>query len=206
MPELTQEQIDAIVAEKIAEAKKGLFTEEDLQKRVTAEVDRRVESGIQKGLETQKQKWEKEFQDRATLSAEELAKKQLEEKMSGLTAKEKEIARKHNTLTAKEMLADAQIPKAQYEKLITMLVTDDEEATKARVQDFVDMFNSTKTEIETKVKTEFSKIPPPAQGSGEKTVTKEDFNKMGYAEKIKFKAENPELYKQFIGQQNKSKM
>ena len=56
MSEYTQEQVDAIVAEKVADATKGLFDEDTLNAKVTAEVDRRVESGIQKGLETQRKK------------------------------------------------------------------------------------------------------------------------------------------------------
>jgi len=114
--ELTQEQIDAMILEKVAEAKKGLFTEEDLQRKVTSEVDRRVESGIQKGLETQKEKWERELKEKAQMSAEELAKKEYEEKMQTVTAKEREVMRKANLLEAKSMLADADVPKSHYEK------------------------------------------------------------------------------------------
>jgi len=89
------------------------------------------------------------------------------------------------------------IPKSQYDKVIGMLVSDDDESTKANVQNFVDIFNSTKVEIETKVKSEYSSIPVPKSGTSE-SVTKEAFNKMGYADKLKFKATNPELYTQFM--------
>lgn len=197
MPEFTQEQIDKMIADKVEEAKKGLFTEEDLNKKVTAEVDRRVESGIQKGLETQKQKWEREFAERAKLTAEELAKKDFEEKMSGITAKEQEISRKANLIDARDMLTEAQIPKANYDNFLSMLVTNDAEQTKKNVQNFIDVFNKTKSDIETKVKTELSKVPPPAKGEP-KAVTKDDFKKMGYADKLKFKTEHPDLYKEFI--------
>lgn len=198
MPEFTQEQIDAMVAERIAEAKKGLFTKEELEKEVTREVDRRVESGIQKGLETHKQRWEKEAQDKANLTAEELAKKKLEEQESAIRTRESEIKRRANQLEAKELLNGAGIPKSQYEKVITMLVSDDEEATKTNVQNFINVFNDTKVEIETKVKSELANVPPPKQGNGDKPVTKEDFNKMPYGEKMKFKQSHPDLYKEFI--------
>lgn len=193
MPEYTQEQIDQM----IADAKKGMFTEEDLNRRVTSEVDRRVESGIQKGLETYKSKWEKELSDKAKLTAEELAKQQLEEKESGLTAREKEINRKANLLDAKGLMAEAEIPKAQYEKVIGMLVSEDADATKANVQSFIDMFKETKTEIETKVKSELSKITPP-RGDDDKPLTKEAFIKLPYGEKLKLKQSNPELYHSFM--------
>jgi len=191
--EYTQEQLDAM----IAEAKKGLFTEDELTKRVTSEVDRRVESGIQKGLETQKQKWERELAEKAKLSAEELAKKEFEEKVNGLTAKEKEIQKKANRLEAVEMLTNASIPKSQYEKVMSVLISDDENATKANVQNFIDVFNSTKAELETKIRGEASNVKPPETSGNNGVVTKQEFDKMGYADKLKFKQANPELYKKF---------
>lgn len=191
--EYTQEQVDQM----IAEATSGLFTEEELQKRVTAEVDRRVESGIQKGLETQKQKWEREYSERAKLTAEELAQKQLEEKMQELSSREKEISKKANRIEAKNILAEANIPKAHYEKFIDLLVNDDVETTMSNVQNFVDVFNSTKDDITNQVKSEYSNVPKPKTGTNA-TLTKDDFDKMGYGEKIKFKEENPDLYKEFM--------
>lgn len=194
MAEYTQEQLDALVAEKVSEATKGLYTPDDFQKELTREVDRRVETGIQKGLETQKKKWEEE----ASLSAEELARKKTAEQLAGLTEKEKVIQKKANQIEAKELLADAGIPKSQYDKFISMLVSENEEATKANVQNFIDVFNSTKTDIETQIKAQLSNVPPPGTGDGSKAVTKEEFNKMPYGEKLKFKQTYPELYKEFI--------
>ena len=198
MAEYTQEQIDQMIADKVAEAKKGLFTEDDLNKKVMSEVDRRVDSGIQKGLETQKQKWEQEFTQRANMTAEELAKKNFEEKEKLVSQKEREILKRANNIDAKDMLSEAQIPKSQYDKVITMLVSDDAEVTKANVQNFINMYNETKTDIETKVKSQFTNVPPPKGGQGGDLVTKADFMKMPYGEKLKFKTSNPELYKQFI--------
>jgi len=195
---LTQEQIDKLVADKIAEATKGLLTEEEVTRRVTAEADRRVESGIQKGLETKKQIWEREYAERLQLSAEELAQKEYSEKLQSVTAKEKEIQKKANKLEAKDMLSEASIPKAQYEKLLGMLVSDDDATTKANVQGFIDMYNSTKVELETSIKSQFANIPPPHTGGKDDVVTQDSFRKMGYADKLAFKQANPELYKQYI--------
>lgn len=192
--EYTQEQIDAM----LADAKKGLFSEEELQRRVTAETDRRVETGIQKGLETQKKKWEEEFSQRAKLTAEELAKKEIEEKERTLTAREKDILKRANELEAKSMLANAEIPKSNYEKFIGLLISDDAEATKSNVQNFIDAFNATKTDIETKVKSDLQKIPKPNQGSGDSVLTKAEFDKLSYSEKMKVKLEKPELFKEFM--------
>jgi len=198
METFTTEQVERMIADKLAEAKGGFYTEEDVNKKVTAEVDRRVESGIQKGLETQKKRWEQEFSEKAKLSAEEIARREVEEQLNVVRAKEQEIKKKANQLEAKELLSGAEIPKSQYEKFIAVLVSDDEEATKLNVQNFIDTFNSTKSEIEAKVRSEFSSIKQPSQGTGTETTTKDDFNKMGYADKIKFKDAHPELYKEFM--------
>lgn len=198
MAEYTQEELDAIIAEKIEEAKKGLFTEDDLNKRVTAEIDRRVETGIKKGIETQKEKLEREISERLKMSAEELAKKDFEEKMSTVSEKEKLLAKKENKISAQELLTEASIPKAHYSKFLDILVSDDSESTQSNVANFIDMFNSTKTEIETDIKTKLSKVPHPNTGDGSTVVTKEEFLKMGYVQQLKFKTENPEKFKEFI--------
>lgn len=196
--EYTQEQIDAMIAEKVQEATRGLYTKEDLQREITREVDRRVESGIQKGLETNKQKWEQEFAERAKLSAEELAQKELQEKLKALEGKDAEIQKKANLIEAKELLANANVPKTHYEKFINMLVTNDSESTINNVNNFINMFNETKSTIETTVKSELTTISKPKVGTGNVAINKDSFIKMSYAEKMQFKAENPEQFKEFL--------
>lgn len=196
--EYTQEQLTQMIAEAVTKATKGMYSEEEFNRKLTAEVDRRVESGIQKGLETQKTKWEKEFAEKAQLSAEELAKKELQEQLGLISSKEKEISKRANLIEAKEFLSEAGIPKSYYEKFTGMLVSDDAEVTKSNVTNFIDMFSKTKQDIETKVKSEFSNIPAPKQGASE-GVSKEDFQKMTYSEKLKIKTEQPELFKKFMG-------
>lgn len=195
---MTQAELDALVSARIEEAKKGLFTEEELKKKVDSEVDRRVETGIQKGLETQKEKLEREIREKLTLSAEELAKKDFEEKQKELNAKSVELQRKSNRIDATDMLSQASIPKSHYEKFLGVLVSDDSEVTKANVQNFIDMFNATKQDIETKIKTELSHIPPPKGGQGSGAVSLDDFRNMKYSDKIKFRETNPDLYAKYI--------
>lgn len=193
MPEYTQEQIDQM----LADAKSGLFSEDEVTRRVTAEVDRRVESGIQKGLETHKTKWQAEFEKTSMMTAEELAKEKMQEQLSQISSREKEIQRKANLLEAKDLLSDAGVPKSHYTKFIDLLVSEDDVVTKDNVSNFVDMFNQTKVELETEIKSNISKIPPPETGK-DKPITKDDFNKMSYARKLDLKTKNPELYRQFM--------
>lgn len=191
-----QKHIDSLIAEKT----NGLYSRDDLDREVTREVDRRVESGIQKGIETQKSKWQEEFEKKSQLTAEELAEQKLQEKMKEIQARELELSLKGNTLEAKSMLANAEIPKEHYERFVGILVDGDEEKTKLNVQNFVDTFNETRVEIEKSLKEKYSQVPSPKSGgsSGGK-IGKTEFNKMTYAEKMKVKSDNPDLYKQLIG-------
>lgn len=191
--EYTQEQLD----EMIKKATEGLFTPEDLEKRVQSEVDRRVETGIQKGLATHKQKWEQEFVEKSKLTAEELAQKQIEETLKSLSEKEKALSKRNNEIEAKHLLTEANVPKSHYDKFIGLLVSDDFETTKSNIDNFINMFNATKSEIETEVKSKLTNVQKPTNGSAG-GVTKADFDKMTSIEKIKFKEEHPELFKQFI--------
>lgn len=189
-----QEYIDGLIVEKT----KGLFTEDDLNKKVTSEVDRRVETGIQKGLETHKQKWQKEFEDNAKLTAEELARKQLESLSAEINTKELEISKRSNHLEARELLGNAGVPKQYYEKFIDIMVTEDSENTKVNVENFIANFNDVKMSLESDLKSQLSKIPSPSLGDNKTTLTKEEFKKMTYNELMELKKSNPELYSQMI--------
>ena len=197
--EFTEEQqayVDSLIVEKTT----GLFTKEDLEKEITRETDRRVQKGIEKGIETQKSKWQEEFEKQSKLTAEELAEEQLKAKLGELQAREQELSLRANTLDAKSMLANAEIPKEHYEKFVGILVNGDNEVTKSNVQNFIDTFNETKVGIEKSLQEKYSHIPSFKTGStGEVIKTKEDFNKLSYEDKLKLKDESPELFKQFIG-------
>ena len=196
--ELTEEQqayVDSLVAERTS----GLFTKEDLEKEVTREVDRRVQSGIQKGIETQKSKWQEEFEKKSKLTAEELAEEQLKSKLGELESRERELALRANTLDAKSMLANAEIPKEHYEKFVGILVDGDEEKTRLNVQNFVDTFNETKTNIEKGLQEKYSIIPSPNSSDKSKGgLTKEEFNNMSYMERKELKEKDENLYNKLI--------
>ena len=198
MSEFTKEQVDKMIADAIAEKTKGLFTEDELNRRVTSEVDRRVETGIQKGLETQRKKWEEEFSRKAQMTAEEIAQKEIEERTKELSAREKEIKRKANSLQARELLATAGVPKEHYENLLNPLISDDEDSTKVNVESLIKTYSQTRSELEAKIRAELQNVPAPQVGDGVKVVTKDSFDKMNYSEKLAFKQSNPEKYAQFM--------
>lgn len=192
MAEYTQEQLDALIEQATKKATDGLYTQAQLQ----SEVDRRVESGIQKGVDTQRQKWEQEYAKTLNLSAEERAKQQLAEKEAEISNREKEVMLKANKLSAKELLGEANIPSSHYSKFLDSLISDNQELTEVNIATFVETYNAIKVETENKIKTEYLKVKSPEQG-GASGITKEVFDKMSYTDKLKLKTENLELYKEF---------
>lgn len=180
----------------LEETKKGLYTKEDLDREVTREVDRRVESGIQKGIETHRSKWEEEFSKKASMTAEELANEKLNEQMKELEERENEILVRANTLDAKDKLAEAGLSKDHYEKFIGMLVTDDVETTHENVDNFINTFNETKSDLESNIKKQYADVLPPKgnTGKGSKSITKEQFDSMSYLDKLELKNKDEDLY------------
>lgn len=185
------------------------YTREQVDLMLQQEGDRRVTTA----LKTAKESWEieqkrlldeqresitREMEERSKLTAEELAKKEFEDRTKALEERERGVDRKVNLLNAQTALIAAGIPKDRYESMLEMLVADDTKKTEENVKHFVDLYNSTKKEIESSVRSELAVVPKPETNPAAKSTTKEDFDKMTYAAKLQFKKDNPELYAKFM--------
>lgn len=74
---------------------------------------------------------------------------------------------------------------------------DDEDAINAEIENFNSKFETiVNKRVEAKIKG--GSYTPPANKGTNETVTKDQFLKMGYSEKVKIFNENPELYEQLI--------
>lgn len=176
------------------------FTQEDVDKLLQTEGDRRVTSALNKWREDlptiisgEKEKWINE----SKMSAEEIAQKEVAERMKELEERENQIKFQGNMLGAKEKLTTAGIPQTEYEKMLGILVTHDDTKTVENIDNFISVYTSTKTNLENDIRTQFSKIPKPQTG-GQSEMTKSEFMKLPYADKIKLKQDNPELYSTFL--------
>ena len=186
-----QAEIDSL----IAAAKVGLFTQSDLDKKVTAEVDRRVNTGIQKGIETEKSKWEREYAEKANLTAAELAQKDYDDKLKALSDRESALSTQANKIEAQNLFVSAGIKQEEYSKFIDLLVSGDSESTTSNVTNFIESLKNTQSEIESRIKKEFSIVTPPSTNpEGNKTLTKDSFAKMTYKERLDLKQTNKQLY------------
>ena len=111
-----------------------------------AEFDRRVSKATETAIKKAREQWELETNDKLS-EAEKLARMTKEQKAEYKTQQmEKELnrlkaekARNELAATARKMLADENI--ATPDTLLTYIVGEDAEKTKAAVEDFVKLFN-----------------------------------------------------------------
>lgn len=136
--------------------------------------------------------WKKKYQD--TLSEQDKAKIEQDEANAALQKElndlrnERNIAQFTAALTASDIGMDAENAKAVAEAL------NSGETTK--------VFDGIRKFIASHDKALAEKAmlnnPTLPGGSSTKTVTREEFEKMGYTEMVRFKAEHPDLYKEYI--------
>lgn len=131
----------------------------------------------------------------STMSDSEKTKK-LEDTIK---AKEIELSRKINTVTARELLANAGFAEKDYKDIINLedYVSEDAEMSSKRVNSIVELLTKTKETTTTQVKEDIMKNTP-KPNAGQATITKEiskdDFKKMNGEERAKLFTENREVF------------
>lgn len=172
------------------------YTEEELNAKLQAEADRRVT----KALQTAKEKWEQEQavkieqeKELAKLSEEEKAKKQLDMERQSLEKERLEFKKIKLELETTKILDERKLPT----KFAKYLIADDNEQTLANINEFQENWQQAiQSEIESRLK---GKTPQKNGETGVAGVTKEQFKKMGYTQRLELKNSNPELYNQLLG-------
>lgn len=176
--------------DEINEALEGvsLVDPSTLPKTVNKDVFDKTASELAKVKKQLKELQEKSMTDEEKLQAE------LEKAVESQQQYTRELAK----LRAKEIFVEAGLTEEDYEPLLEVVVTGDEETTKTHAKNMVKVIEAQRVATEASVKAELLKNTrkPPA-GNGEGEVTKEQFKKMNLIEKQKFARENPELYQEF---------
>ena len=108
--------------------------------------------------------------------------------------------KKSARLDVEQVLIRGGLEAKDYENIIDTLVSEDAEESKNRASALVDLISAQKQQIEENFKKNLrDNLPKPPRGKEGDEVEKEDFDKMTLTEKMKFKEEYPEEYKQFSG-------
>lgn len=165
------------------------FTQEEVNKIVSDRLSR------------ENKVWEERLNEKVT-EAEKLAKMNAEQKAeyeqtkreNELQKREADITKRELKATAKEHFAEKELPL----ELAECLNYEDAESCNASIEAVEKAFL---TAVERRVN-EKLRGTPPKSGGAVKEITKEEFNKMDYAERIKFKTEQPEAYQKMMGGSN----
>ena len=136
--------------------------------------------------------WKKKYQGK--LSEEDKAREEQEAANAAMQAEleslraERDIANYTGTLTAPDIGMDTDTAKG--------IATSMHEGNMVAVIDGIRKFIASHD----KALAEKAMLNNPTLpgGNSTKTVTREEFNKMGYTEMVQFKAEHPELYKEYM--------
>lgn len=163
-----------------------------------AEFDRRVQKAVTTAVKNAQEKW-KTITDDKLSEAEKLAKMTKEEKAQYMQQKkEKELSDREAAITRKELMAEAKNTLAEKKlpvglaEVLSYADADSCSRSIAAVEKAFQEAVQAAVEERLKGKEPIKKAPNSA-------VTKEEYTKMGYSDRLKLKTENPELYKQLSG-------
>lgn len=166
------------------------FTQAELDRRVRQASDTARENAIKEMRDQIKAELEAE----AKMTAEELAKKQLQKEREAIEQEKIANAKDRSTLAAERKFVSANfdIDKPEIRALLNNLVTDNTEKTAKNVDDFLNVYNQALQEGIQKQKEELLKnaVPPSTGGTAQKP-----FAQMTSAERAELKQKNPDAFK-----------
>lgn len=167
------------------------YTQEEVEKLIQSEADRRVNQAMSK-KEREMAKKLTEAEKLAKMSEEDKYRYQLEQKEAELAAKEREFTLRDNKIAAMKVLSEKSLPV----ELVDFVVSEDADAMSENIKK-LDKY--IKTAIATEVKTRLASPTPKAGLPTDTEYTKDSFMKMGYKERLELQRNNPELYNKLAG-------
>lgn len=163
-----------------------------------AEFDRRLQKAVTTAVTKAQEKW-KALTDDKLSETEKLAKMNKEEKTEYMQKKrEKELSDREKAITRKELMAEAKNILAEKNLPAGLAAVLDYASADTCNSSIVAVEKAFKQAVEAAVK-ERLKGSAPIKKAEDTAVTKEQFAKMGYEERLKLKNESPELYRTLGG-------
>lgn len=158
------------------------FTKAQMEEIITKRVAREKDAATKKIQEAEKL---------AKMNADEKQKYEFEQLQAKLAEFEKKDQYYSLSKEANKMLAEHDIQAD--DELLQLIVKDTADDTNKAVQSFVTLFNA---KVEQGVNKALTGKSPRMNTSGNTGITKTDFDKMGYKEKVELNQNNPDLYNQ----------
>lgn len=185
------ETINTTTTEKQTTEASKVYTQEEVDKVVQAEADRRVNQAYEK-WQRESQKKMSEAEKLAKMSESEKNNYLLSQKEQEIAAKEREIQMRENKLTVAKILAEKNLPI----DLADLLVDTDAEVMNKKI-------NLIETHIQEAVaaqmKSRIAAPTPKTSVAAPTEITTDQFRKMTYPEKLALQQSNPSLFKKLTG-------
>lgn len=166
------------------------YTQEEVDKMLQSEVDRRITSALKKQAKNNEAKI-KEAQKLAQMNESEKFQYELEQREKAIAEKEKALALAENKNTASQILAD----KGLSLSLVDFVIAEDAETMNSNIRLLEKAFkDSVKREVEKRLGSSAPKknLPP------DETITKDQAKKMSIIERQNLLNNNPELFNQLF--------
>ncbi len=168
------------------------FTEQEVEKMIQSESDRRVTLALQR-KEKEMSKKLTEAEKLAKMSEEDRFRYQLEQKESELQAKEREYLLRDNKMASMKVLADKGLPV----ELVDFVVDEDAETMNQKINKLEKYIKDTvASQVKAKVGGNTPKQGNPANMN---ELTPADFKKLTYLERMELQRSNSELYNKLSG-------
>ena len=174
-------------AEQVQEQEVKTYTQEEVDKMLQQETDRRVTSALQK----QQRKFEAEKAEAEKLrDMDEAQKKEYEFNKRGaeLEKREKEFALMENKVSATKVLGDRGLPI----QFVDYIVAEDAETMMANINNFEKAW---KAALADAVNARLAQPAPKGSTATQTGLTKEQFKKLSISQQAELYKTNPELYK-----------
>ena len=168
------------------------YTQEEVDKLLQQEGDRRVTEALKKA-EKKNQDKVKEAQRLAQMNEQEKYEYQLQQREEAIKAKEKELSLAENKNEASKILAEKGISLS----LVDFVVADDADTMKANI-DLLD--KAFKASVKAEVEKRLGSNNPKKNLQSEGSITKEQFRKMNIAQQSELFKTNPDLYKRLVAE------
>lgn len=166
------------------------YTQEEVDKLLQSETDRRVTAALKK-QELKNAEKLKESEKLARMNEQEKYEYALEQREAAIAEKERALALAENKNEASKILADKGISLS----LVDFVVAEDAETMNERINLLDKAFKaSVKAEVEKRLGSNTPKknLPP------DETITKEAFRKMSLADQQELYKTNPNLYQELV--------
>ena len=177
------EQIKTYTQEEVNELLKGYKSQEEVNNIVNKRLAREKKD-IEARIEAEK----REAERLATMSAEEKAKHELEKKIAELEAREREIAKKELENETSRQLKDLGISI----NATKFVLGKDAETTHSNIKDFANFIEELKEDLKRELLK--GKTPKTSTSVAANAITKEQFKRMSYMEKMDLYNKDIELF------------